>query len=128
MPESNNPRSIKEVVADEVKTLTHRYPEASDQIMAYAEGIAHVVNQAIQSRVGMEAIPYLDEICSKLDFVEKHNLDGLPPEMQKHVTMVRNLVRKQILGGEILLEKIPVNPKRGPGSIEEAVVLAGTNA
>lgn len=128
MSESNNPRSIKEVVAEEVITLTHRYPEASEQIMAYAEGVAHVVNQTIQSHEGSSANRYLNEICEKLDFVDKHNLAGLPAEMQKYVTTLRALVRKQIHGGEIVLEKIPVNPKKGPGSIEEAVILAGTNA
>lgn len=110
-----------------MKTLTHRYPEASEQILGYAEGIAHVVNQAIQSHAGTNTNQYLDEICAKLDFVDKHNLAGLPAEMQKHATKVRSLVRKQILSGEIILEKIPVSPKKGPGSIEEALILAGTN-
>jgi len=124
MSETNAPKPIVEVIDQERRTLIHRYPWEGEKIVAYAEGVTQLINKTIGESSGRDAESALDEICAQLDFIEKNQLGGLPPEMQRYVTMVRSLVRKQILSGEIKLQPIPVKPKKSPGTIEEAVILA----
>jgi len=126
MSDTNAQKPIAEVIDEERKTLIHRYPWEGEKIVAYAEGVVQLINNTIEESSGENAKSYLDEICKQLDFIEKNQLGGIPPEIQRYVTMSRSLVRKQILSGEIELSKIPVTPKKKPGSIEEALILAET--
>lgn len=128
MSESNNPKPIAEVIGEELETLKGRYPEYTVQIIAYADGISRLINKTIQTSTGKNANSYMDEICAQLDFVEKNDLAGLPVEIQRYVSMMRGLVREQIQNGKVELGKVPVITKKRAGSIEEAIILAETQA
>jgi len=124
MPKTNAPIPIAEAIEKERNDLIHVYPWHGEQIVAYVEGVSQLINKTIQASSGQNAVSYLDEICSQLDFIEKHNLGGLPPEVQRYVTMARGLIRKQILSGAIELGKIAVKPKKKPIPSDDMVILA----
>ena len=121
MSESNNSKPIAEIIDEEKNKLIDLHPEAADQIAAYVEGVSHLINTK-----------NLDDICLELERAQKYKLDGLPTKVREQVTKIRKEVREKIEIGEIVLGKVPVKSNKKtesiPGSIEEAVILAGTDA